>query len=108
MGLADFSRVHIQATGDETLYGNNARKYGRDGEGPRECLMWIAVEHRDKKALEIFAREIAPAGTGISHSIQTMFSMQLLADYFRSLSLLQEWLRDWQLSSEDAQEFLQC
>lgn len=31
----------------------------------REAVIWIAVEHGDKKALEIFGREIAPAGTGM-------------------------------------------
>ena len=27
--------------------------------------MWIAATHKEKKALEILAREIAPAGTGM-------------------------------------------
>lgn len=27
--------------------------------------MWLAVQHKDKKALEFFAKEIAPAGTGM-------------------------------------------
>ena len=31
----------------------------------REAVGWIAVHHKQKKALEIFAREIAPAGTGM-------------------------------------------
>ena len=28
-------------------------------------MVWIAVEHSNKKALELFGREIAPAGTGM-------------------------------------------
>ena len=28
-------------------------------------MMWTAVTHSQKKALEFFAREIAPAGTGM-------------------------------------------
>lgn len=31
--------------------------------------MWLAVHHRDKKALEVFAREIAPAGTGMGRCL---------------------------------------
>lgn len=31
----------------------------------REVVSWIAVEHEQKEALELFAREIAPAGTGM-------------------------------------------
>ena len=31
--------------------------------------MWLAVTHRDKKALELFSREIAPAGTGMGKDI---------------------------------------
>ncbi|KAL8585681.1 hypothetical protein ACOMHN_053179 [Nucella lapillus] len=32
----------------------------------REIMMWLAVTHNQKKALEFFAREIAPAGTGMA------------------------------------------
>ena len=32
---------------------------------PPEAVTWLAVEHEQKKALEIFSREIAPAGTGM-------------------------------------------
>lgn len=31
----------------------------------REAVLWMAVHHKQKKALELFAREIAPAGTGM-------------------------------------------
>lgn len=31
----------------------------------REAVIWMAVHHKQKKALEMFAREIAPAGTGM-------------------------------------------
>ncbi|XP_076811697.1 uncharacterized protein LOC143458731 [Clavelina lepadiformis] len=66
LGLADFRRVHIQAFGDESLFGENARTYGINGDGPRETVVWMAVEHDDKKALEILSREIAAAGTGMA------------------------------------------
>lgn len=31
----------------------------------REAVIWMAVQHKQKKALELFSREIAPAGTGM-------------------------------------------
>ena len=31
----------------------------------REVVLWLAATHNQKKALEFFAREIAPAGTGM-------------------------------------------
>ena len=32
-------------------------------------MMWLAVNHTQKEALEIFAREIAPGGTGMCECI---------------------------------------
>ena len=29
-------------------------------------MLWISVQHFDKKALELFSREIAAAGTGMA------------------------------------------
>lgn len=34
-------------------------------QGPREVVLWLSVLHKEKKALEIFSREVAPAGTGM-------------------------------------------
>ncbi|KAJ4945177.1 hypothetical protein JOQ06_013713, partial [Pogonophryne albipinna] len=34
--------------------------------GCREAVIWMAVHHTQKKALEVFAREVAPAGTGMA------------------------------------------
>ena len=31
----------------------------------REAVLWMSVHHQQKRALEMFAREIAPAGTGM-------------------------------------------
>ncbi len=33
--------------------------------------MWIGVKHQKKEALELFTREIAPAGTGMGESFTT-------------------------------------
>ncbi|XP_027219680.2 uncharacterized protein [Penaeus vannamei] len=60
--LPDFTRVHIQILGAEDTYGPHAST----GEGPREGVIWISVHHEQKKAVELFAREIAAAGTGMA------------------------------------------
>uniref|UniRef100_A0A3Q3ATB5 Si:ch73-132f6.5 n=1 Tax=Kryptolebias marmoratus TaxID=37003 RepID=A0A3Q3ATB5_KRYMA len=60
-GLEDFHSVHVQVLGAEDTYGPNARC-----KDSREVVIWMAVRHKQKKALEIFAREVAPAGTGMA------------------------------------------
>lgn len=61
-GLADFSRSRIEVLGSEQAYfGPTARTAD-----VREAVLHLAVMHRDKAALELFAREIAPAGTSWS------------------------------------------
>ncbi|XP_074087673.1 uncharacterized protein LOC141519187 [Macrotis lagotis] len=64
LGLEDYSAIHIQILGAEETYGPHA-KVNLHG-GPREVVLWFAVQHKQKKALEIFSREIAPAGTGMA------------------------------------------
>ncbi|KAM9717616.1 uncharacterized protein ACNS7B_021243 isoform 2-T2 [Menidia menidia] len=61
LGLEDYSAVNIQVLGAEDTYGPRARNTGT-----REAVIWLAVHHRQKKALEIFSREVAPAGTGMA------------------------------------------
>lgn len=61
LSLEDFSSVNIQTLGAEDTYGANARS-----QESREAVIWMAVHHKQKKALELFAREIAPAGTGMA------------------------------------------
>lgn len=61
LGLEDFSAVNVQVLGAEDTYGANARS-----KGCREVVIWMAVHHQQKKALEIFSREIAAAGTGMA------------------------------------------
>ncbi|MES2114112.1 MAG: acyclic terpene utilization AtuA family protein [Pseudomonadota bacterium] len=57
-GLSDYSATHVEVIGAESLYGPHARTTKA-----REVMMRVAVNHPMKPALEIFAREIAPAGT---------------------------------------------
>ncbi|MED6239274.1 hypothetical protein ATANTOWER_004279, partial [Ataeniobius toweri] len=61
LGLEDFNSVNIQVLGAEDTYGPNARR-----KDSREAVIWMAVHHKQKKALEIFSREVAPAGTGMA------------------------------------------
>jgi hypothetical protein len=61
-GLADYTRTRIEVMGaEEAYFGEGART--RD---VREAVLRIAVMHKDKAALALFAREIAPAGTSWS------------------------------------------
>lgn len=58
-GFADYSETHVEVLGTEVAtYGPHARI--RD---TREVVLRIAVRHSQDKALQIFAREIAPFGT---------------------------------------------
>ncbi|XP_030631847.1 uncharacterized protein LOC115813345 [Chanos chanos] len=61
LGLEDYSSVNIQVLGAEDTYGPHAVN-----SSPREAVIWMAVHHKQKKALEFFSREIAPAGTGMA------------------------------------------
>ncbi len=61
LGLPDYSASRIEVLGAETVYGPHARTAHT-----REAVMRLAVAHVKREALEIFAREIAPAGTSWS------------------------------------------
>ncbi len=61
MGLPDYSAAYVEVIGAETQYGPHART-----SQAREVMMRVAVNHPIKQALDIFAREIAPAGTSWS------------------------------------------
>ncbi|XP_072352103.1 uncharacterized protein lratb.1 [Scyliorhinus torazame] len=63
IGLDDFKTVNVQILGSEDTYGEQAVKRT---DSPREAVIWLAVHHMQKKALELFSREIAPAGTGMA------------------------------------------
>ncbi|XP_062902339.1 uncharacterized protein LOC134345510 isoform X8 [Mobula hypostoma] len=62
VGLVDFKSVNVQILGSEETYGDQtaSRTYS-----PREAVIWLAVHHMEKKALELFSREIASAGSGM-------------------------------------------
>ncbi|WP_454726680.1 MULTISPECIES: acyclic terpene utilization AtuA family protein [Cupriavidus] len=60
-GFGDYSRTHVEVLGAESCYGPHART-----RHTREAIMRLAVMHPEKAALELFAREIAAAGTSWS------------------------------------------
>jgi len=58
-GWADYTRSRIEVLGSEHAnFGPHAR-----AARVREVVLHLAVAHAQKEALELFAREIAPAGT---------------------------------------------
>ncbi len=58
LGWPDYSATHIEVLGSAYSYGPHVQS------GPLfEAVLWLAVAHPNKSALELFAREIAPAGT---------------------------------------------
>ena len=60
--IADYTRTHLEVLGsEEGNFGPQARTLG-----VREAVLRLAVMHRQKAALELFAREVAPAGTSWS------------------------------------------
>ncbi|XP_058960524.2 uncharacterized protein [Pocillopora verrucosa] len=63
--LDDYTRTHIQVLGSEETYGKHAFP-GIMTANPREAVLWLAVHHQQKKALELFAMEIASAGTSMA------------------------------------------
>ena len=60
-GFADFAATHVEVIGAEASYGPHART-----RGSREVMLRVVADHADRRALELFAREIAPAGTSWS------------------------------------------
>ncbi|MDR0479179.1 MAG: DUF1446 domain-containing protein, partial [Burkholderiaceae bacterium] len=61
LGLADYSATHIETLGSAHSFGPHQPVTPKF-----ESVMWLAARHPDKQALELFAREIAPAGTSWS------------------------------------------
>lgn len=62
LGLSDYSATHVEVLGSESAsLGPHAATAG-----VREVVMHLAVMHSQRAALDLFAREIAPAGTSWS------------------------------------------
>ena len=61
LGLTDYVATRLDILGAEAQYGPHARTAAT-----REAVMRLAVRHDNPRALGVFAREIAPAGTSWS------------------------------------------
>ena len=59
-GLAPFSATNLEVLGAESGYGPLADP---DVQHTREAILRLSARHPDKVALELLAREVAPAGT---------------------------------------------
>ncbi|MDF1720177.1 MAG: DUF1446 domain-containing protein [Minwuia sp.] len=59
--MGDYTETNVEILGGEAMYGAHSRT-----RAAREAIMKLAVKHPDPKALSMFAREIAPAGTSFS------------------------------------------
>ncbi|WP_295682662.1 acyclic terpene utilization AtuA family protein [uncultured Nevskia sp.] len=62
--LGDYRRTHIEVLGAESNWGAHARRADT-----REVILKIAVQHADKRALEIFSRECIPAATAMAQGL---------------------------------------
>ena len=67
-GYGDYAETSVEVLGAEDTYGANARL-----EAAREVILKIGVRHGRKEALEIFAKEIAPAATSMAQGITGFF-----------------------------------
>lgn len=57
-GLGDFSDTLVEVLGAESCYGPHAR-----AQQTREAVLRLSATHPRREALELLAREVAPAGT---------------------------------------------
>jgi hypothetical protein len=60
-GMADFAATHIEPLGAEASYGPGSRMTAS-----REVLLRLVVQHHDRKAIELFARELGSVGIGFA------------------------------------------
>ncbi|WP_374466920.1 acyclic terpene utilization AtuA family protein [Ferrovibrio sp.] len=63
LNLGDYRATSIEVLGTEAMYGPHAQPGAL---ASREVVLKLSVSHAEKTALDIFAREIAPAGTSFS------------------------------------------
>ena len=66
--LGDYRDTDVEILGAEATYGAHAR-----ARGTREVMVKIAVHHDSREAAEVFAREIAPAVTGMAPGVTGIF-----------------------------------
>ena len=75
LGMAPMRDTSVEILGSETTYGAQARR-----EDSREVVVKIAALHDDRKALGLFAREIAQAATGMAPGLSGLVGGRRHAD----------------------------
>ncbi|MGE0580059.1 acyclic terpene utilization AtuA family protein [Reyranella sp.] len=70
-GIGPFTETSCEALGAEATYGANARP---DAATAREVVLKIGARHPEQKALEILAREIAPAASSMAQGLTGFFA----------------------------------
>ncbi|WP_111733354.1 acyclic terpene utilization AtuA family protein [Roseovarius amoyensis] len=66
--MPGFDEVSIEVLGAEVNYGTRAAR------PPREVVLKIGVRHKQRSAVEVFASEIAPMGTGGPQGLTGFFA----------------------------------
>jgi hypothetical protein len=61
LGLPPYTATHVEVLGAESCYGPHAR-----AQHTREAILRLSATHPRKEALDLLAREVAPAGTSWS------------------------------------------
>ena len=61
LGLGPYSAVNIEVLGAESCYGPHSKAHAT-----REAILRVTATHARKEALDLLAREVAPAGTSWS------------------------------------------
>lgn len=67
--LGDFSETSLEVLGTEATYGARA-----ESSAAREVVLKIGARHANEKALEILAREIAPAASAMAQGLTGFFA----------------------------------
>ncbi len=67
--LGNFSETSIEVLGTEATYGANAER-----SSAREVVLKIGARHANEKALELLAREIAPAASSMAQGLTGFFA----------------------------------
>ena len=67
-GLPDFTATHVEILGAEASYGERAR-----AGGAREVVLRLVVDHENRTALDLFAREIGSTGLSFAPGTTGMF-----------------------------------
>jgi len=69
--LGDYAEVSIEVLGAEATYGAHAATAARSG---REVVLKLGVRHDSRAALDLFAREVAPAAASMAQGLTGFFA----------------------------------